>query len=132
MKTKALVFFIFALLMFSVATLFTVLFNTAPSTISTIVLFYISVAVTLFSVIFLANYLINYWKFHLTPPWASTMAGLRWGSLTGIFVCLLLAMQAQRLLNIPTGVILVVIVVILELIWRRRLNANKMARFNKI
>jgi len=121
MKTKTLVFIVFTMMLCALATLLTVIFNTAPSTFESIVLFYAALSGSLFGLIFLGFYFVNYWKFSLTPPWQTTLLGIRIAVLTTLLVVASLLLQASHSLNLFVFAILVVALAILELIWRRRM-----------
>jgi hypothetical protein len=120
MKTRVLLFIIFAVSVFAFGTLVTTLFNTAPIENEVIVMFYLALFVALFGLTFFITYGFYYLRLQATPNWQSTLFALRLGTIAGLLAVILLAIQSVNLLNAATFIILLVLSVVAELIMRRR------------
>lgn len=120
MKTKIIVFSAFTLTLFASATVITTLFNTTPTSRSVLLTFYISSFVAVAGLTFLLTYVVAYAKFRLTPPWQSTLFGLRLSTIVGVLTVLLLLMASYGILSPATTVVVLIIAVLTELVWRRR------------
>jgi hypothetical protein len=120
MKTKALLFLIFAVTVFAFGTLITVLFNTAPIGTNVVALLYISLLTTLFGLIFFATYGFFYLRLQAMPSWQATATALRLGSLGATLLVLSLMIRSLNLLNSLTFLILIILTVATELMMRRR------------
>lgn len=122
MKTKSLLFFIFAATLFAGGTTITVIFNTAPTTPNVLWLFYISLFVTLFGLLFLILFIRSYITHRIMPPWQETAGNLRLSILVGLFMVLLLSLRAYRLLTTPTLLALSAAFILANIAWTKRLK----------
>lgn len=120
MKTKILLFSIFAITLFAIGSAITVLFNTAPTTRDVIWLFYTATLFSLFGLAFLTMYLVSYLRFRLTPSSQTISNSLRYSTLFGLCVVALIALGANNSLNWLIGLIVVGVMIIADLLWRRR------------
>lgn len=120
MKTKVLLFLIFAVGVFAFGTLITTLFNTVPSSNTVVAMFYVSFLITLFTVIFFISYGLYYLRLQSMPNWQSTLFSLRLGALSALVAAILLAIRSVNLLNAATIIILLLLAVAAELVMRRR------------
>ncbi|HSX42027.1 MAG TPA: hypothetical protein VLE93_01615 [Candidatus Saccharimonadales bacterium] len=125
MKTKAILFGLFAVTLFSVGTTVTLIFNSAPTDHQLISYFFLSLFVSLFGAFFFIQLAINFFRFHATPPWQSTLASGRIAVLLSAFLTLALLLRSYKLWNVATGIVLFVIVVVLDMLWRGRLKLKK-------
>jgi len=121
MRTRVLLFAVFTISLFALGVLITTIFNTAPGPFEVLTLFYISFFLTAFGAIFFTLYL----RYYLTAPtvipgWQQTAASFRIAVLISSLLSIMLALQASKLLNLGTVLVLVVAVVLLELVVRRR------------
>lgn len=121
MRTRILLFLTFTITLVSLGLTTTVLFNSAPEGIDVLSLFYGSLFISLFGLVFFAFYLLNYFRNLSIPPWQQTVNALRWAGLAGACCIVLLLLQANRVLNIATLMIVLVAIVLLELVLRRNL-----------
>lgn len=120
MKIKVLLFALFAISLFALGVLITTLFNTNPTSSDVLGLFYIALFVTLYGLVFYAMLIFAYLR-HQAPAQISWVkSSLRLSGVVSLLMVGLLALQAQRLLNIATFLVLVVASVMLELMMRRR------------
>lgn len=125
MKTKTILFALFAVTLFAIGTTVTLLFNSAPTEQNLISYFFLSLFVSIFGLFFFVALVINFFRFHSTPPWQSTLASGRYSVLLALFLTLSLLLRSYKLWNIATGIVLFVIVVVLDLLWRGRLKLKK-------
>ncbi len=124
MKTRVLLFSIFTIVVFAIGTTIAVLFNTVPSNSEVIALFYLSLMLTIFGLIFFVTYLFAYLRAQALPGWNQTLSSLRLGAVTGLMIVVLLAIRSVNLLNIPTFIIVLILSIAAELILRRKLKAT--------
>lgn len=120
MKTRVLLFLIFAIMVFALGTVVTVLFNTAPTSNDIVALFYISLFCTLFGITFFAVYSVSYLRLQALPDWQSTASALRLATVLAALISALLLIRSVNLLNAATFIILIILAVASELILRRR------------
>lgn len=120
MKTKALLFSLFTVTLLAVGTLITVFFNTAPTTRDIVWLFYVSLFVSCFGLIFLGLFLANYIKDRSTPPWQTTLANFRYATIGAIFIAVMLALRSHEVLNFASGIVIIIGLIMAELVWRRK------------
>lgn len=125
MKTKTILFGLFALTLFSVGTTITLLFNSAPTDRQLVSYFFLSLFISLFGAFFFIQLAISFFRFHATPPWQSTLNGGRYSILLSLFLTLSLLLRSYKLWNVATGIVLFAIVVILDLLWRGKLKTKK-------
>ncbi|QQG50108.1 MAG: hypothetical protein HZB70_00790 [Candidatus Berkelbacteria bacterium] len=120
MKTKVLLFLIFAVTIFALGTVVTVLFNTAPTSADVIALFYLALLVAVFGIIFFATYSFHYLKLQAIPSWQSTIGAMRLGLVGGLLIIALLAIRSVDYLNTATFIVLFLLAIATELILRKR------------
>lgn len=120
MKTKVLLFIIFALSVFAIGTVITVLFNTAPTSADVIALFYVALLVTLFGLIFFSVYSFYYLRLQAIPSWQSTVSALRLGLVGALLAVAILAIRSINYLNTATFIVLCLLAVATELVLRKR------------
>ncbi len=125
MKTKTILFGLFAITLLAFGTTVTLLFNSAPTEQNLIGYFFLSLFVSLFGAFFFIQLAVNFFRFHATPPWQSTLTSGRYSVLLSLFLTLSLLLRSYKLWNIATGIVLFVIVVVLDLLWRGRLKLKK-------
>ena len=119
LRTKVLLFTIFAVTLSAFGLLVTTLFNSAP-THQALWYFYSSGFLTLFGIAFYVLYLIAYFKFNITPDNQSLFSSLRYAFLVGLVVMLIIAIRANNALNWPIAAVILVAIVIVGLLWRRQ------------
>lgn len=120
MKVKALLFVIFTICLFSFGVLITTLFNTAPTTNDAVAMFYASLSITLFGVIFFLLMLLSWLQTHVSLGFATLMDILRLAVIIDVLIIALLALEANNVLNWATSVVLVVLTVIVGVVIKRR------------
>lgn len=120
MKTKYLIFISITLALFSLATVITLIFNTAPTTLETIIIFYISLFISTATLMFLSLYSYFYFKSRLTLPWQITLTIIRYSILISVGIITLLILSSFNMLTVASLIALLMIIVIIELIWRRQ------------
>lgn len=122
MKTKALLFVNFTVTLFAGGVLITTLFNTAPSTKDAMVMFYSSSFIFLFGLLFFSWFYLS-WLRLSTAPHGSAVTGLVRNSLIiDSFILAILALRANGVLNLATGLVLLVGTVILMLVLRKKIG----------
>lgn len=120
MKIKVLLFALFAISLFALGVLITTLFNTNPTSSDVLGLFYVALFVTLYGLVFYAMLILAYLR-HQAPAQISWVkSNLRLSGVISLFAVAILALQAQRLLNFATFLVLVAASIMLELMMRRR------------
>ena len=120
MKTKILLFSAFTVTLFAIGVDITVLFNTEPTTRDLIWLFYVATFFSLLGLSFLILYYASYLRFRLTPSAQSIGNALRYATLFGLCVAILIALRANNSLSWLVGIIVVGVMIIADLLWRRR------------
>lgn len=120
MRTKVLIFALFALTLIALGTLVTVIFNTAPATRDVIWLFYVSLWLTVFGLVFFGLFARNFTRNRTTPPWQSTLAAFRYSVVGATLASVLIALNANNLLTIPNALVVFLALGLAELTWRRR------------
>ncbi len=120
MKTRALLFGLFALTLFAIATLLSLLLNYSPSATETIGLFYVAVFLTTFGLTFFALYGFFYFRAQMIPSWKQTVTAFRIGSLTGLLLVAYLLLSHNNSLNSATVIVLLVGMIIVEISLRKR------------
>lgn len=122
MKTRVLIFILFALTLVSTGGLFAIIFNTAPDNGNIIALFYLSIFFLMFGLVFFIGYGINRFRYQAMPPWQQTSAVFRYGTLLGIFTVVNLLMSVYIGYSTPLLIVLIFLVLLGEIIWRKRSN----------
>lgn len=125
MKTKTILFGLFAITLFALGVTVTLLFNSAPTDNRLIAYLFLSLFVSIFGLAFFIQLTVNFFRFHSVPPWQSTLTSGRYSALLALFLTLSLLLRSYKLWNIATGIVLVVITVVLDLLWRGRLKVKK-------
>lgn len=121
MKTRIILFLVFAILLFSLGLLLTVVFNSLPSNPRTLLLFYGSYLLTLIGVIFYANYLITSFNGRWQGSYYQTILGqLRTAVIASVTLTIITLLQASRLLNAATFLVLVFVGIVCNLMLKRR------------
>jgi hypothetical protein len=120
MKSKILLFSLFSVTLFALATTITLVFNTAPDSPKLIVGFFASVLVTVFGLIYLLIYGLQYWRYRSVAPWQATLLNLRLSFIGAMTFVALLLMSAYEIVTPATVIIVLIIAVLTELVWRRR------------
>ncbi len=124
MKTRVLLFFLFSVTVFAVGTLITVLFNTAPATSEVIALFYTSLLLTVFGLVFFLIYGLASLRFQAIPDWRTTTGAFRMSGITAVLTAVILGIQSVSLLNAATLIILVLLAAAAELLLRRKFHTK--------
>lgn len=106
----------------------TLLFNSAPATNRLIAYFFLALFASLAGIGFFSLYGFNYFRFRSTPPWQATLSAGRLAVLIATYLTLALLLRSYRLWNIATGIVLVVILVVVDLIWRGRLKLMRKSK----
>lgn len=120
MKIKALLFVIFTIFLFAFGVLVTTLFNTAPVTPDAVAMFYASLALSLFGLIFFVMFVIIRLQTQVYPGLSAIKAMLRQTLVIDILAIALLALKANNVLNWATAIVLTVVAVIIGVILKRR------------
>ncbi len=120
MKTKVLLFFLFALTLFAAGTLITLLFNVPPTGWQVLALFYGALFLLIFGLVFFTGYGVNRYRFQALPPWQQTATVSRYGILLGVLTVLCLLVSAYIGLSWPLFIVLLAFIACAELLWRRR------------
>ena|SRR5579872_3601946 len=124
MRTKILLFFVFTITLLAIATVITLLFNSAPDNLYILISFYGSIMVSVAGIVFFIFYGIAFYNYEATPPWQITSNSIRYSILAAIFVALILLLSSHRLLNWFTSITMLLTVIAAELLWRRRKQTN--------
>lgn len=99
----------------------TVLFNTTPADRSSVVLLYAALGLGLIGVVFFTQYITALLTGHSSGSlWQTILGQLRLSTIIAALVVVLLLLQASRLLNVASAVVLIVLAVMAELILRKR------------
>lgn len=125
MKTRVIYFIIFTLTLCALGTVLTLLFNWQPKNAEIISAFFLSFFLLVGGGLFMILSLVSYWRYRTTPAWQSTLTSARWSILLAGFLSLALLLRSYRLWNLATGITLAVVFIVLDLLWRRRLNWKK-------
>lgn len=125
MRTKVLLFTIFSATLFAFGAVVSLLFETTPDSRTILLIFYASLFVLIFGVVFFAGYGINYYRFRAVPPWQQTATVFRYGFLLGLLTVLTLLVSAYIGLNWPLFLVLLALITLLEVLWRRRRGVSK-------
>lgn len=121
MKTRILLFVIFAVSLFSLGLLLTVLFNSPPKGSNTLLLFYGSFALTITGLAFYAQYITSTITGRIQGSyWKTILDHLRIAIIVSGTVTIMTLLQANRLLNAATALILIFAAVVAELMLKRR------------
>lgn len=120
MRSKLLLFAIFSGTLFGIATLITLLYNTAPETPTIIAGFYGSLAVTVFGLSYFSFFAVHYGKYRAVAPWQATLTSIRISTILAISAAIVVAMSSFSIATPATVVALLVMAVLFELVWRRR------------
>lgn len=120
MKTRVLLFVIFTTTLLAAGTLATLLFNVPPTEARTLTLFYSSLFLLIFGLVFFSGYGINQYRFQALPPWEQTATVSRYGALLALLMVLSLLVSAYVGLSWPLFIVLVVLVIFSEILWRKR------------
>ena len=108
MRTKLIIFLIFTFSLASLGLLVTVIFNSPPSGMEVLTLFYSSLFVTLFGLIFFTSYIVQYWRLGGLPTWQQTSNSLHTGLIGSLVASILMLLEANDFLNAITAVVIVV------------------------
>lgn len=122
MKVKALLFVIFTIFLFALGILVTTLFNSAPTAPDAVAMFYASLFLALFGLIFFIMLIVMYLKTKVTPGFSTlkTLVGL---VLTAdALLIALLVLKANEILNWATSIVLALLAVITSVVLKRRIN----------
>ena len=125
MKTRSILFSIFAITLFALGFVVTLLFNSSPTKSATIVEFFAALFICVFGVIFFLLLIANFFRYQATPQWQSTINSSRWAALTAGYAVLGLILSVFRLLNLATALVLLAIFIVVDLLWRGRLHWRK-------
>lgn len=120
MKTKVLLFIIFTATLFALGTIITLMFNSPPESASVLAMFYFAVFVLVFGIVFFVGYGVNHSRFQALPPWQQTASVLRYGLLLGLLTVLVVLVSAYVGLSTPLFLVLLSLVVLAEILWRKR------------
>ncbi len=119
MRTKAVLFTIFAATLFATATFISVIFNTAPTTLGVIILFYASLIITILGLFFLVGYAVSFFKYHSTPPWQVTVSLVRVGIILALSLAVVMALRSYQLMNWATFLVILAISIMAEFMGRK-------------
>lgn len=100
----------------------TTLFNTAPSTNDAVVMFYASLSITLFGLIFFLLFAFTRIQTHVVPGLAALKVMLRTSLIIDVLAVALLALKANNVLNWATSIVLTVVAVIIGVVLKRRVK----------
>lgn len=124
MRTRVLLFILFAMTLVSLGGLFAILFNTAPEGSNVLALFYASTFFLIFGLVFFVGYAINYYRYRALPPWQQTSAVFRYGAILGTLVVLNLLISVYVGYSTPLLIILIALGVFGEIVWRKKMSLN--------
>lgn len=119
MRTRILLFFIFAITLFAIGTTVTLLFNSAPENRGIIVGLYVAIYISIFGCMSLAFYGYNRYQYEATPPWKATSASIKYSLLASLFVAIILFLGSKGLLNWFSAITMLIIMAVLALLWNR-------------
>lgn len=120
MKTKALLFTLFAVTLFAVGTLVTVFFNTAPTTRDVIWLFYATFLISTFGLMFFGFFIAAYIKNRAIPAWQTTASCFRYAAILAVLFTVLITLNSHQVLNFASALVIIIALGLAELIWRRK------------
>jgi len=121
MKTKVLLFVIFAITLFSLGALITVIFNSQPNTAEVLIMFYLCLFLTVFGVVFYAIFGLLYWREGMVVPgWSGTSTTSRLALIAASMTVISLLLRSYDLLNVATVLVILAGAAIFELSSRRR------------
>ncbi|MDO8650155.1 MAG: hypothetical protein Q7K33_02475 [Candidatus Berkelbacteria bacterium] len=120
MKVRALLFVIFTVCLFALGVLVTTIFNTAPATNDAVAMFYASLFITLFGLIFFLLIAFTRLQTHVNPGLAALKVMLRFAVITDVLIVALLALKANNVLNWATSIVLVVVAIIIGVVLKKR------------
>lgn len=120
MRIKALLFVIFTVFLFALGVLVTTLFNTAPVTPDAVAMFYASLSLTLFGLIFFIIFIIVRLQTQIIPGLSAIKAMLRQSLVVDILAIAMLALKANNVLNWATAIVLTVVALIIGVVLKRR------------
>ncbi|MEX1052086.1 MAG: hypothetical protein WEC83_01725 [Patescibacteria group bacterium] len=120
MKTKVLLFLLFAVTLFAAGTLLTLIYNVPPSGWRALLSFYGALFLLIFGLVFFVGYGVNRYRFQALPPWQQTATVSRYGILFGLLTVLSLIVSAYIGLSWPLFMVLVALIAFTEILWRKR------------
>lgn len=98
----------------------TTIFNTAPATNDAVSMFYASLFITLFGLIFFLLIALTRLQTHVNPGLAALKVMLRVAVITDVLIVALLALKANNVLSWATSIVLVVVAVIIGVVLKKR------------
>lgn len=119
MRTKVVLFLVFAITAFAFAFLMSAILNRQPDSTKMMVIFYGSALVFLTGLVFLIGYFLAYWRLRLLPGWQTIVAWSRISLIIALLATFSLILQAYRLLTGPSFLIVLFGLIMLELVLRR-------------
>lgn len=125
MRTRLLIFCMFSLTLFALATLITLIFNTAPVDYQIISAFYVSAVLSVFGLIFLAAYGFVYLRNQSLPSWRVTSTLFRFSFYAGLLSVMSLLLRSYKLLNFATLMVLITALFLAELFLKKRFQWQK-------
>lgn len=120
MKSKILIFGLFSVTLFALATTITLLFNTSPDSPKIIVGFFSAIFLTLFGLLYIIFFGFQYLRYRSIAPWQSTLQNIRFSLIGAMTTVVLLLMSAYEIVTPATLIIVLIIAILTELVWRRR------------
>jgi len=125
MKIKALLFVIFTISLFALGVLVTTLFNTAPATNDAVAMFYASLFIALFGIIFFLLLLFTRLQTQVSPGLAAIKMMLRLAAVFDALIIALLALRSNNVLSWPTAIVLFVVTIIIGVMLKRRVKSQQ-------
>jgi len=119
MNPRVLMFIVFTISIFASGVLITTLFNSAPTDKTVVVMFYSSLFLTLYGLIFWLFWFINRIKTGLAPNISLLKTILRLTLIADLLLITLLFLGSNKILNWPIAIILIVVAMILGLFSKR-------------
>ena len=120
MKYKLALFSIFTISIFALGVLITTLFNTAPVATENVIMFYISLFLTFFGIIFFLLHLLARRKYGETMSMTILFSLVKTTIIIDLLLIILLFLQSKSVLNLPTAAVLAVAALIIIAINRKR------------
>jgi len=115
MNPRVLMFIVFTISIFASGVLITTLFNSAPTDKTVVVMFYSSLFLTLYGLIFWLFWFINRIKTGLAPNISLLKTILRLTLIADFLLITLLFLGSNKILNWPIAIILILVAMILGL-----------------
>lgn len=115
MNPRVLMFIVFTISIFASGVLITTLFNSAPTDKTVVVMFYSSLFLTLYGLIFWLFWFINRIKTGLAPNISLLKTILRLTLIADLLLITLLFLGSNKILNWPIAIILILVAMILGL-----------------